>query len=62
MKKIFYLLILLLAVSCSKLEIERVDAKIDSISPVAAVPGSTITITGSNFTENTVVTFGSSDA
>ncbi len=62
MKKIFYLLIVLLAVSCSKLEIERVDAKIDSISPVAAVPGSTKTITGSNFTENTVVTFGNAEA
>ncbi|MEM1407489.1 MAG: IPT/TIG domain-containing protein [Bacteroidota bacterium] len=62
MKKIFYLLIVLLAVSCSKLEIERVDAKIDSISPVAAVPGSTVTITGVNFTETTIVTFGSTQA
>lgn len=63
MKKILiYTIIGFSVIGCSKLEIVRVDAKIDSITPDAAVPGSTVIITGANFTENTVVTFGTTEA
>ena len=48
--------------ACSELDIKRVDAEITSISPNAAVPGSTITITGANFTSDVVVSFGSTEA
>ncbi|TRX48286.1 hypothetical protein FNH22_29370 [Fulvivirga sp. M361] len=63
MKKIVtWLLTASIVLGCSKLEIVRVDASIASVSPDAAVPGSTIVISGSNFTENTVVTFGTQKA
>ncbi|MBV6640847.1 MAG: IPT/TIG domain-containing protein [Cyclobacteriaceae bacterium] len=47
---------------CTELDIKRVDAEITSISPDAAVPGSTITIMGSNFTTDAVVSFGNTEA
>ncbi len=58
--KVYYFILLsgLLAASCSKLDIKRVDPVITTISPDAAVPGSTLTITGANFTEDIAVSFG----
>ncbi len=48
--------------SCAELDIKRVDAEITSISPVEAVPGSVVTITGSNFTDDVVVSLGNTPA
>ncbi len=47
---------------CSELDIKRVDAEINTINPEAAVPGSVITITGANFSEDVVVRFNSIEA
>lgn len=63
MNRLYFIpLIGMLLSSCAELDIKRVDPIIETISPEAAVPGSTLTITGAHFTDDVVVSFNTVDA